>query len=119
MRFILRALAAALGFWLASKVIHGVRIDGIENLLIAGLLLGIVNALVRPILVFLTFPLTIVTLGLFLLVVNGLMVSLVAFFFHGVHVHGFLDAILASIVISLTGWAASSLIDASDQRRRR
>jgi putative membrane protein len=117
-RFILHALAAALGFWLASKIIHGIRVDGIENLLIAGLLLGIVNALVRPILIFLTFPLTIITLGLFLLVVNGLMVSLVAFLFHGVHVRGFVDAILASVVISLTGWLASGLIDANTRRRR-
>lgn len=118
MRFILRALAAALGFWLASKVLHGVRVDGIESLLIAGLLLGIVNALVRPVLILLTLPLTIVTLGLFLLVVNGLMVSLVAFFVHGVHVHGFLDAILASLVISITGWVVSGIIDASDRRGR-
>jgi putative membrane protein len=118
-RFLLRALAAALGFWLASKIFHGVRVDSIESLLIAGLLLGVVNALVRPVIVLLTLPLTIITLGLFLLVVNGLMVSLVAFFVHGVHVRGFLDAILASVVISLTGWVASGLIDASDRRRRR
>ncbi|HEY5070490.1 MAG TPA: phage holin family protein [Caulobacteraceae bacterium] len=119
-RFLLHALAAALGFWLAAKVIPGVHVSGLGSLLAAGLLLGVVNALVRPILVFLTFPLTVVTLGLFLLVVNGMMVSLVAFFIHGVRVHAFFwDAILASLVISLTSWAASAVINRSDRQRRR
>ncbi len=106
MRFILQAVAAALGFWLASRIIPGVRVAGLESLLAAGLLLGLINALVRPILILLTLPFTIVTLGLFLLAVNGFTVWLATVFLHGVHIHSPLDAILASIIISLTSWAA-------------
>jgi len=118
-RFILHAIASAAGFWLASRIVPGVHVGGLGGLLAAGVVLGIVNALVRPILVFFTFPLTILTLGLFLLVVNGMMVSLVAFFLHGsVRIDGFWHAILAALVISLTSWLASSLVGATDDRRR-
>src|ERR1700692_4685863 len=99
--FILRGLIAALGLWLASKLVHGIRVDTWQSLLAAGLLLGIVNAFVRPLLILLTLPFTIVTLGLFLFVINGLMLKLVDFFLGGVHVHGLWAAILGSIVISL------------------
>lgn len=119
-RFILHALATALGFWVASKLMpHGVAVDGLGSLLAAGLLLGVANALVRPILVILTFPLTLLTLGLFLLVVNGLMVWLVTVFLHGIHIHGLWHAILTAIVISLTSWAASGLIGSAGLDRRR
>jgi putative membrane protein len=117
-RFILHALAAALGFWIASKVVPGVHVGGIASLLGAGIVLGIVNALVRPILILLTLPLTIVTLGLFLLVVNGLMVWLVTVFLRDISIHGFWHAILAAIIISLTSWVASWFINV-DRRPRR
>ena len=119
-RFILHALATALGFWLASKLMpHGVVVDGLGSLVAAGVLLGVVNALVRPILVILTFPLTLLTLGLFLLVINGLMVALVTVFLRGIHIHGLWHAILTAIVISLTSWAASGLIGRAGLDRRR
>ena len=119
-RLILHVLATALGFWIASKLMpHGVAVDGLGSLLAAGLLLGVANALVRPILVILTFPLTVLTLGLFLLVVNGLMVALVTVFLRGVHVHGLWHAILTAVVISLTSWAASSVIGSRGFDRRR
>lgn len=119
MRFVLHVLATALGFWLATKLMpHGVHADGLPSLLAAGLVLGIVNALVRPILVILTFPLTLLTLGLFLLVVNGLMVGLVTLFPLGVHVHGLWHAILTAIVISLTSWAVGCLIGRTSSGRR-
>jgi len=108
--FILRALIAALGLWVASKLVHGIRIDSWGSLLAAGLLLGVVNAIVRPLLILLTLPFTIITLGLFLLVINGLMLKLVDFFLGGVHVHGLWAAILGSIVISLTSWVGSWFI---------
>jgi putative membrane protein len=118
-RFILHAIASAVGFWLASKIVPGVHVGGLGSLLAAGLVLGIVNALVRPVLVFLTFPLTLITLGLFLLVVNGMMVSLVAFFLrHGVHIDSFWHALLASLVISVTGWLVGGLTGWGEERRR-
>jgi len=118
-RFLLQAVAAAVGFWIASRIVPGVRVGGAGSLLAAGLVLGVVNALVRPILIFFTFPLTILTLGLFLLVVNGMTVSLVAFFIHGVHIDGFWHAILVAVIIGLTSWAASGLIRSTERDRRR
>jgi putative membrane protein len=109
--FLLRALLAACGLWLASRCVHGVRIDDTPTLLLAGLLLGVVNAIVRPIAFILTLPLTIVTLGLFLLVLNAAMVALVAWILPGFHLYGgFRTALLASIIVWLTGWIGSALI---------
>jgi len=105
--FILRALIAAVGLWIAAKIVPGIGVDSWGTLLFAALLLGLVNAIVRPILIILTLPFTIITLGLFLLVINGLMLELVAFFLHGFYVHGLIAAILGSIVVGLTGWIGS------------
>jgi putative membrane protein len=106
-RFILRALVAALGFWLATKVVSGVTADDWQSLVLAGLVLGVANAVVRPILTFLTFPITIVTLGLFLLVVNALMVLLVDWLLGGLHVKGLLAAIFTTVIIWFTGLVAN------------
>jgi putative membrane protein len=108
--FIIRALVVALGLWVASKIVPGIQVHSTGSLLAAAFLLGIINAIVRPILIILTFPVTIITLGLFLLVINGLMLMLVALFLHGFVVHGLLPAILGSIVISLTSWVVSWFI---------
>jgi putative membrane protein len=117
--FIIRALIAAVGLWLASKVVHGIGYDSLKSLLWAALLLGLANAVVRPILILLTLPFTIITLGLFLLVINGLMLLLVAHFIHGFHVHGLWNAILGSIVVGLTGWVGSWFIGAGGYEVRR
>ena len=109
--FLLRALLAAFGLWLASQWVPGVRFDTVPTLLLAGLLLGVVNALVRPIAFILTLPLTILTLGLFLFVLNTAMVALVAWLLPGFHLHGgFRTALLTSIIVWLTGWLGSALI---------
>ena len=76
--FILRAVISALGLWVATLWIHGIRIDDAKTLVLAGLLLGVVNGIVRPIAIVLTLPLTLLTLGFFLLVINTGMVALVA-----------------------------------------
>jgi putative membrane protein len=102
-------LGAALGFWLSSKLISGVHVRGVESLIAAGFILGILNALVRPILILLTIPFTLLTLGLFLFVVNGLTVWMTAAFLKGVDIYGLWPAILASIVITLTSWAARAV----------
>lgn len=108
--FILRAVIAALGLWLASRWVQGFTIDNVETLLLAGLLLGVVNAIVRPIAVILTFPITLVTLGLFLLVINAAMLGLVAWFLPGFHLSGFGAALLGAIIVGLTGWIGSWFI---------
>jgi putative membrane protein len=107
--FIFRAVIAAVGLWLASIWVRGVSIDTPGHLLLAALLLGVVNAIVRPILVILTFPLTLLTLGLFLLVVNAAMLGLVAWLIPGFYLSGFRAAFLAAIIVSITGWVGSWL----------
>jgi putative membrane protein len=118
-RFILRALVAALGFWVAANVIHGVHYTGWMGLVIAGVVLGIVNALVRPVITILTLPLTILTLGLFMLVVNGISISIVAFFVHAIRVDSFWHAILTALIISLVSWVGSWFIGSGERERRR
>jgi putative membrane protein len=115
-KFLIRALAAALGFWIASKILHDVRVSSIESLVLAGLLLGVVNALVRPVLVILTLPLTILTLGLFLLVVNGVTVWIVTWFIRGVHIHGALHYILTALIISITSWIVGGVLHPDSRR---
>jgi putative membrane protein len=108
--FILRALVAALGLWLATELVDGISIDTPTTLIIAGVLLGIVNAIVRPVAVVLTFPFLIVTLGLFLLVVNAAMLGLVAALLDGFNIAGFWPALWAAVIVSITSWVGSWFI---------
>lgn len=105
--FLVRSLVSALGLWLASAIIGGITITGTGVLLLAGLLLGIVNAIIRPIMIILTLPFTILTLGLFLFVINAMMLGLVAWLLDGFAISGFWAALGGSIIISLTSWIAS------------
>ena len=108
--FILRSLITILGLWLASELLDGVTIRGTGTFIIAGVLLGLVNATVRPVLFLLTLPLTIVTLGIFILVLNGLMFALVAAVLPGFQVAGLGSSILGAIIVSLTSIVASWFI---------
>jgi putative membrane protein len=111
--FIIRLLISAFGLWVASKVVPGMAFDDAGTLLLAAFLQGLVNAVVRPVLVLLTLPLTILTLGLFLLVVNGITLAIVAWLLRGFHLSGLGAAILGAIVAAIAGWFASSLIGPS------
>ena len=108
LRFLIRAAIVALGLWAATAWVPGVTIDTPSTLLIAGVLLGVVNAVIRPIAIVLTLPLTLVTLGLFLLVINAGMVALVAWMLPGMHVAGFWSAFWTALIVSLvnmvSGW---------------
>jgi len=108
--FLLRVAIVALGLWLATQILPGLSFDRPITLLAAALLLGIVNAIVRPIAVIMTLPLTLLTLGLFLLVVNAAMLGLVALLLSGFRISGFWTAVGAALIVSITGWAASGLI---------
>jgi putative membrane protein len=108
--FLLRAAIAAMGLWIATAWVPGVSIDGPRTLLLAGILLGVVNAIVRPIAILLTLPVTIVSLGLFLLVINAGMVALVAWMLPGMHVTGFWSAFWSAAIVSLVGMLGSALI---------
>lgn len=106
--FLLRLLVGAAGLWLATKVVPGVVLHGAVDLLAAALLLGVVNALVRPLLVLLTLPATLLTLGLFLLAVNAATVGLTAVLLKGFEVHGFWPAVGVAVVTGAVSWAANA-----------
>jgi len=108
--FVLRVLVVALGLWVASELVAGIVVQGIWTLLGAALLLGIVNAVVRPIAILLTLPVTIITLGLFLLVINAGMLALVAWVFEDFAIAGFWPAMYGAIIVSLVSWLGSYFI---------
>ena len=108
--FLLRAAITALGLWVASEILSGLVFDSTSKLVVAAILLGIVNAIVRPLAFILTLPITVLTLGLFLLVLNAGMVALVAWVVPGFTISGFWTAVGAALIVSLVSWAASSVI---------
>ena len=110
---ILRIAITALGLWLAATIVPGIRIATPGTLVLAALLMGVVNALVRPLALLLTLPLTIITLGLFLLVVNAAMFGLVAWFLDGFSVSGFFAALFGWLIVSFTSTVASWFIGAN------
>ena len=110
MGFLTRLIVSALGLWLASELVPGIEVRGGWTLVGAAILLGLVNAVVRPVLVVLTLPFTILSLGLFLLVINAAMLGLVAAMFDNFRIAGFGSAILGAIIVSITGWLASWFI---------
>ncbi len=116
--FLFRLVITGLGLWAAETIVPGVRIDGWGNLVVAALLLGIVNAVIRPIILILTLPLTVLTLGLFILVVNGISVALVAWLMPGFSLSGLGAAILASMVVGLTSWLGSAFVGGSGRIER-
>jgi putative membrane protein len=111
--FLLRFLIGALGLWIAQAIVPGMEITGFGTLLAAAFLLGVVNAVVRPVIILLTLPITVLTLGVFLLVINAAMLALVAALLDGFVLRGFLPAVLGSIVVSLTSWIAAWYIGPS------
>lgn len=109
-KFIVRAIFGALGLWVASKIVAGVDFADLGSLILAAVLLGVVNAVVRPVVVVLTLPLTIVTLGLFLLVVNAAMIGLVALLLSGFTVTGLVPGVLAAIVTGVASWIGAAIL---------
>ncbi len=105
--FVIRALIAALGLWVANGLISGLRFDSGAWLVVAAVVLGVLNAVVRPLAVILTLPITVVTLGLFLLVLNAGMLALAAWLLPGFHVAGFWPAFFGALIVSLVSWIAS------------
>lgn len=100
--------------WVASLLFSGIRFSSTSSLIISALLLGFANALLRPLLVILTLPLTLVTLGFFLLVINALMLLLVAKLVGGFSISGFWTAFFASMFISILSMALGSMVPDAD-----
>lgn len=109
--FVIRWLINAVALLLISQVIRGIEVDGVVAVLAAAAVLGIFNAVLRPILLILTLPLTIVTLGLFALVLNGFMLYLVGSVVKGFSVHGFWSAVFGAILLSLVSGVANAFIN--------
>lgn len=117
MRLLLRVLLNAVALLITAWLVPGVQITGVAAAVLAGLLLGVVNALVRPVLLLLTLPFTLVTLGLFIFVVNGICFALTAALVPGFRVSGFLAALLGSIVVSIVSWILNALVADDNERR--
>jgi putative membrane protein len=116
--FFFRLIITALGLWAAAAIVPGVEISGAGNLILAAFLLGMVNAVIRPFLLFFTLPLTILTLGFFIFVVNGISVAIVAWMLSGFELAGLGSAILTSIVVGVTGWFASAFVGSTGRIER-
>jgi putative membrane protein len=116
MRFLARVLLNALAIGVAAWLVPGVQLSGPGPAVVAGILLGFVNALVRPILILLTLPFTLLTLGFFLFIVNAICFALTAALVPGFDLTGFFAAFLGALVVTLVSWAVSALI--TDARRR-
>ncbi len=115
MGFLLRVLINAAAIYVAASVVPGIAVRSVGASLVAGLVLGLINAVVRPVLVILTLPLTIFTLGLFLFVLNAFCLWLASVVVTGFEVHGFAAALLGSLLISLVSWLLTAFV--SDRGR--
>ncbi|MDZ7652772.1 MAG: phage holin family protein [Burkholderiaceae bacterium] len=110
MRILLVWILNAIALWLVTLILPGVQVQDALTAFIAAVVLGLVNALVKPVLVILTLPITVLTLGLFLLVINALLFWGVSALLPGFHVSGFWWAMLGALVYSLLTWAMSALL---------
>lgn len=114
MPFLVQWAITALSLWVASLLFRGLKFDNTGALIGSALLLGLANALVKPLLVVLTLPLTLLSFGLFLLVINALMILLVSALVRGFRVSGFWTAFFASIFISLLSVAVGAMVTSGD-----
>lgn len=110
MRLLVVWLVNAAALFLLKYVFPWVTVDSFTAALIAALVLGLINALIRPILILLTLPVTLLTLGLFIFVINGLLFWWVGSFIDGFHVGGFWSGVFGAIVYSLISWLLASLV---------
>ena len=110
MRLILTWLINAVALIALPYIMKSITVDSFTTALVVALILGLINTLIRPILVLLTLPVTILTLGLFIFVINGLLFWAVGSFVDGFHVAGFWSGVFGAIVYSIISWALSSLL---------
>lgn len=117
MHFIVKLLLSSLAVLVASRIIPGISVEDLTTALIVAAVLAFLNAVVKPIMIILTIPITVITLGLFLIVINGLLVLLADYLVDGFDVDGFLPALLFSLLISLINAVFESLVkDRRDTR---
>ncbi len=114
--FVFRWVVTTIAVMVASSVIHGIHYDTVASLIGASLLLGIFNAFIRPFLLILSAPIILLSLGLFILVLNGFLLFLVPSVVIGFHIDGFWSAFWGAIVISIVSWMLSAFFRGSDGR---
>ncbi|HEX9368400.1 MAG TPA: phage holin family protein [Vicinamibacterales bacterium] len=110
MRFLLRLLLNGVAVFLAAQLIPGISVASPGAALAAGIVLGLVNAIIRPVLILLTLPFTLLTLGLFIFVVNAICLALAAWLVPGLTISGFGAAFLGALVVTVTSWLLSALL---------
>jgi putative membrane protein len=114
---LIRWLVTTLAILMIPHLISGVRVEGIGSALAAAAILGILNALIRPILIILTLPLTIVTLGLFILVINALLFQFAGWVVSGLHIDSFWSALFGSLIVSIVSWIMNSALPSHDMEQ--
>ena len=117
MRFLIRVVLNAVAIAAAAYVVPGIIVSGVAAALMGGLILGFVNAIVKPVLILLTLPATLLTLGLFLFVVNAICLALTAAVVPGFDISGFWGAFVGALVVTLVSWVLNALV-MTDARKK-
>jgi putative membrane protein len=117
MHLIIRLLINAIAFYLIALYVPGFHVASFTAAIIAALIFGIVNAIVRPLVLLLTLPFTIVTLGLFIFVVNALMIWLTAWLSPGVKIDGFVPALIGAVIMMVVGYITNHLFKSASESR--
>lgn len=111
MGFLIRLSVNVLALLLVSSILPGIEVHGLLPAIAAALLFGLFNTFLRPILILLTLPISLMTFGFFLLVINGLLLQLAAFFIKGFEVHGFWPAVVGAFLISVISWLLTIFVN--------
>ena len=118
MGFLLRLIVNAAALWVAAQLVPGLVVTGLQPLLLAALVLGLINAIVRPVLLILTLPLTLVTLGLFIFILNAFCLWLTSRIVPGFVVQSFAAALLGALVVSIVSWLLTAFVSDAGRWRR-
>lgn len=117
MKLLFRLLLNALALLLITRLVEGFHVDSLYFAIIASIVLGLVNAIIRPLIYLLTLPINLVTLGLFTFVINAALIWFVSTFLDGFEVTGFLPALLAAIILWIVSFATNALLKNSKKKR--
>ena len=110
---LIRWVTTAFALWLTSLLVKGIEVDGLGSIFVAAIVFGIFNAILRPLVLFVTFPINLLTLGLFTFVINGAMLKLTSDVVRGFSVHGFWSAVIGAILLSVFSFVINLFISDS------
>ncbi len=111
MKFLIKLLLSAVAVYVTARILPGVTVTGFTAAIIVAIVLALLNTFVKPVLTILTIPITILTLGLFLLVINVIIIYMADYFIDGFAVSGFITALFFSIILAVANWLLASLLD--------